>query len=208
MSDDAVSGQAGRGRIEDERVGHRTSDGYADSGVIGQALGGAARLYPVPPASVAALLVAGVVLRRGGRCAAARSRTGGSEPVAVGRVGRGRRARAAPPRGSRTGPRARRVAGDRRRVRGRTRVARRSAAEAARAWLRDVDLRARGSSSRRGLGASRGRASIRRRAGAGRTARVDGRGACAGGCDAVHPACRDRPCGRVAHVPRPSRAAS
>jgi hypothetical protein len=62
MSDDAVSGQAGRGRIEDERVGHGTSDGYSDSGVIGQALVGAARLYPVPPASVAALLVAGVVL--------------------------------------------------------------------------------------------------------------------------------------------------
>jgi hypothetical protein len=62
MSDDAVSGQAGRGRIEDERVGHGTSDGYSDSGVIGQALVGAARLYPVPPAAVAALLVAGVVL--------------------------------------------------------------------------------------------------------------------------------------------------
>ena len=38
------------------------SDGYSDGGVIGQALVGAARLYPVPPASVAALLVAGVVL--------------------------------------------------------------------------------------------------------------------------------------------------
>jgi uncharacterized protein DUF4153 len=62
MSDDAVSGQAGRGRIEDERVGHGTSDGYSDSGVIGRALVGAARLYPVPPASVVALLVAGVVL--------------------------------------------------------------------------------------------------------------------------------------------------
>ncbi|MPY90580.1 MAG: DUF4173 domain-containing protein [Luteitalea sp.] len=62
MSDDAVSGQAGRGPIEDERVGHGTSDGYSDSGVIGQALVGAARLYPVPRASVAALLVAGVVL--------------------------------------------------------------------------------------------------------------------------------------------------
>jgi hypothetical protein len=62
MSDDAVSGQAGRGRIEDQRVGDGTSDGYSDSGVIGQALVGAARLYPVPPTSVAALLVAGVVL--------------------------------------------------------------------------------------------------------------------------------------------------
>jgi hypothetical protein len=62
MNDDAVSGQAGRGQIEDERVGHGTSDGYFDSGVIGQALVGAARLYPVPPASVAALLVAGVIL--------------------------------------------------------------------------------------------------------------------------------------------------
>jgi hypothetical protein len=62
MSDDVASGQAHRGRIEGERVGHGTSDGYFDSGVIGQALVGAARLYPVPPASVAALLVAGVVL--------------------------------------------------------------------------------------------------------------------------------------------------
>jgi hypothetical protein len=62
MNDDAVFGQAGRGRIEDERVGHGTSGGYSDSSVIGQALAGAARLYPVPPASVAALLVAGVVL--------------------------------------------------------------------------------------------------------------------------------------------------
>ncbi len=48
MSDDAVSGQAGRGGIEDERAGHGTSDGYSDSGVIGQALVGAARLYRVP----------------------------------------------------------------------------------------------------------------------------------------------------------------
>jgi len=62
MSDDAVSGQAGRGQLEDERGGHGTSGGYSDSGVIGQALVGAARLYPVPPASVAALLVAGGVL--------------------------------------------------------------------------------------------------------------------------------------------------
>ena len=62
MSNDAVSGQAGRGRIEDERVGHGTSDGHSDSGVIGQALVGAARLYPVPPVGVTALLVAGVVL--------------------------------------------------------------------------------------------------------------------------------------------------
>jgi len=62
MSDDAVSAQAGRGRIEDERVGLGTSDGYSDSGVVGQALVGAARLYPVPPVGVTALLVAGVVL--------------------------------------------------------------------------------------------------------------------------------------------------
>ena len=39
-----------------------SNDAVSDSGVIGQALVGAARLYPVPPASVAALLVAGVVL--------------------------------------------------------------------------------------------------------------------------------------------------
>src|SRR5688572_24801615 len=46
MSDDTVSGQGG---------------GYSDSGII-QALAWPAHLYPVPPASVAALLVAGVVL--------------------------------------------------------------------------------------------------------------------------------------------------
>ena len=62
MGDDMVSGQASRGGIEDERAGHGTSDGYSDSGVIGQALVGAARLYPVPPVCVTALLVAGVVL--------------------------------------------------------------------------------------------------------------------------------------------------
>jgi hypothetical protein len=62
MRDDGVSGQEGRGRIGDERFGHGTSNGYSDSGVIGQALAGVARLYPVSPASVAALLVAGVVL--------------------------------------------------------------------------------------------------------------------------------------------------
>src|SRR5439155_7666152 len=62
MSGDTVSGQSGRGRIEDERVGRGTSDGYSDSGAIGQALVGAARLYPVPPVSIAALLVAGAVL--------------------------------------------------------------------------------------------------------------------------------------------------
>ena len=66
MSDDAVFGQAGRGRIEDGRVGHRTSKGYSDSGVIGQALVGAAGLYPVPPASAAALLAAGVILGAAG----------------------------------------------------------------------------------------------------------------------------------------------
>ena len=93
--------------------------------------------------------------RRCGRCAAARSRPAGSEPVAVGRVGRSRRHRAAPPRGFRNGSRACRLAGDRRRVRRRIRMARRSAAEAARAWLRHVELRARGSSSRRDLGVAR-----------------------------------------------------
>jgi hypothetical protein len=39
-----------------------SNDAVSDSSVIGQALVGATRLYPVPPASVAALLVAGVVL--------------------------------------------------------------------------------------------------------------------------------------------------
>jgi len=62
MSDETLSGTSGAGRIEDGRVGRGASDWYADSGVIGQALVGAARLYAVPPASVAALLVAGVVL--------------------------------------------------------------------------------------------------------------------------------------------------
>ena len=52
MSDEAVSGQAGRGRIEDERVGNGRSRWYADDGLIGQTLAGAARLYAAPPASV------------------------------------------------------------------------------------------------------------------------------------------------------------
>jgi hypothetical protein len=50
MSDDAVSGQY-----------FSTSDGYSDSGVIGQALAGTTRLYPVPRAASAALLAAGAV---------------------------------------------------------------------------------------------------------------------------------------------------
>ena len=62
MSDETLSARSGPGRIEDGRVGRGASDWYADSGVIGQALVGAARLYAVPPASVAALPVAGVVL--------------------------------------------------------------------------------------------------------------------------------------------------
>jgi Domain of unknown function (DUF4153) len=62
MSDREASEQTGRGRIEDGRVGHGTSGGLSDSGVIGQALAWAARLYPVPRPSVAALLVAGGVL--------------------------------------------------------------------------------------------------------------------------------------------------
>jgi len=62
MSDETLSGRPGPGRIEDGRIGRGASDWYADSGVIGQALVGAARLYAVPPASVAALVVAGVVL--------------------------------------------------------------------------------------------------------------------------------------------------
>ena len=175
--------------------------------VIGQALAGVARLYAVPPL-VSPLLVAGVVL---GAVGDALLRAPGPPglnlslwvaSVAVAALALHRRAA---------------LALDRERaawlvigvvVRGRTRVARRSAAEAARAWLRDVDLRARGPSSRRGLGASRGRASIRRRAGAGRTARVDGRGACARGCDAISLRV-SRPAVRTGGaVPRPSRAAS
>jgi uncharacterized protein DUF4153 len=48
MSNNAVYGQDGRA--------------YANGGVIGQALIGVARLYPVPPGSATALLVAGAVL--------------------------------------------------------------------------------------------------------------------------------------------------
>jgi hypothetical protein len=66
MSDDAGSGQAGRGRSEDTPIGRGAADGYSDSGVTGQVLGGVARLYPVPAAAVAALLVAGVVLGAAG----------------------------------------------------------------------------------------------------------------------------------------------
>jgi len=48
MSEDAVHGQQSRG--------------YADGSVIGQVLGGITRLYPVPPTSTTALLVAGALL--------------------------------------------------------------------------------------------------------------------------------------------------
>ena len=186
------------GGSKTERVGHGTSDGYSDSGVIGQALVGAARLYPVPPASVAALLVAGVVL---GAVGDALLRAPGPPglnlslwvaSVAVAALALHRRAA---------------LALDRERV----------------AWLvigvvfaaglawRDappLKLLALGCATLTfALAAHRlaaawvRRAGVLRYAGAlalGRTARVDGRGACAGGCDAVHAACRDRPCGRVA----------
>jgi hypothetical protein len=62
MSDSAVSRPGARRPLENDGVGHGASDGYSDSGVIGQALVGAACLYPVPRVVVAALLVAGVVL--------------------------------------------------------------------------------------------------------------------------------------------------
>jgi hypothetical protein len=61
MSDDAVFGQAARGRIADERGGDGGPDGPSDGGV-GQALTGAARLYPVPPLAHMKLLGAGVAL--------------------------------------------------------------------------------------------------------------------------------------------------
>ena len=61
MGDDAVSARAGGRRIEDERIGRGTS-ADSDSGIIGQALAGAAGLYPAPPAVSAALLVAGAIL--------------------------------------------------------------------------------------------------------------------------------------------------
>src|SRR5438105_578238 len=62
MSDDAVSAPAGRGRIDDERGGNATSDGYSEAGVVGPALVAAASLYPVPRPAVGALLVAGGLL--------------------------------------------------------------------------------------------------------------------------------------------------
>jgi Domain of unknown function (DUF4173) len=62
MNSDAVSGQAGFGRVERERAGHAIPDEYFNGGVIGQALAGTARLYSVPPASIAALIAAGVIL--------------------------------------------------------------------------------------------------------------------------------------------------
>ena len=43
-------------------AGHGRADGAPDTGIIGQALEGAALLYSAPPATVTALLVAGVVL--------------------------------------------------------------------------------------------------------------------------------------------------
>jgi hypothetical protein len=58
MSDDAGTWPGDRARRNDSGT---AGVGYAD-GVIGQLLAGATRLYPVPRVSVAALLVAGVVL--------------------------------------------------------------------------------------------------------------------------------------------------
>ena len=62
MGDDTGSEQGGRAQIEGARVGHGASGGPSDSGVIGQALAGAAWLYPVPRACAGALIAAGVVL--------------------------------------------------------------------------------------------------------------------------------------------------
>src|SRR5258705_3426959 len=72
MSDETVFRQAGR---------HGTSDWYSDSGVIGQALVEVARLYAVPPVSVAALLVAGVGLGAVGDALPRAPRPGGGDPV-------------------------------------------------------------------------------------------------------------------------------
>jgi hypothetical protein len=61
MGDDVVAGQVGPGRTGS--VGDGASNRYSDgSGVIGQALGAVARLYPMPPGAVTPLLVAGAVL--------------------------------------------------------------------------------------------------------------------------------------------------
>src|SRR6185503_17595883 len=61
MGDDVVAGQVGPGRTGS--VGDGASNRYLDgSGVIGQALGAVARLYPMPPGAVTPLLVAGAVL--------------------------------------------------------------------------------------------------------------------------------------------------
>src|SRR5262249_35357140 len=67
MADEAVSGQ-----------------GFSDSGVVGRVLAGAARLYPAPAASVAALPAAGVVLGAGGAALRRASSGGGTVPLGWG----------------------------------------------------------------------------------------------------------------------------
>lgn len=66
MTDDAVLGQGGAGGIRSRDAGWGAPGGRSDSGVIGQTLAGAARLYPAPRDTVAALLATGVVLGAAG----------------------------------------------------------------------------------------------------------------------------------------------
>jgi hypothetical protein len=62
MSDEPMSGNAGSGRTGNDRVGDGRPGGFSDTGIVGQALLGAARLYPVPRGAVAPLLVSGLML--------------------------------------------------------------------------------------------------------------------------------------------------
>jgi hypothetical protein len=63
MGDRAFSGQGARRWLEDDGS---AAASLTDSGVVGQALAGAACLYPVPRVAIAALLAAGAVLGAAG----------------------------------------------------------------------------------------------------------------------------------------------
>ena len=151
----------------------------------------AARLYAVPPASVGALLLAGVVLGAAGDALLRAPGPPGLNlslwvaSVAVAAIALHRHAA---------------FAMDRERavwlvigVVFAAGFAWRDAPPLARAWLRHVELRARGSSSRRDLGVVTGVLGYVGALALGAPARVDRRVACARGCDAIHFACRDRP---------------
>jgi hypothetical protein len=61
MTEDALVGQTRNERIEDHRMSRSVSEWRSDTGIIGQALGAATRLYPAPSSTIAPLLVTGAI---------------------------------------------------------------------------------------------------------------------------------------------------